>query len=82
MDSATGDIYCNDVGQALREEINLLTSGGNYGWPYREGTYTITNRTPPGADVFQFLPPIASYGHLPGELAAGLSLEGSPFQLG
>jgi hypothetical protein len=36
----TGRIYVNNVGSdepARREEVNLLTKGGNYGWPTYEG---------------------------------------------
>ena len=29
--------YVSDVGSHLREEIDLVQAGGNYGWPYREG---------------------------------------------
>ncbi|HEY8241694.1 MAG TPA: PQQ-dependent sugar dehydrogenase, partial [Kiritimatiellia bacterium] len=37
IDSVSGDIYLGDVGQTNREEINLIVSGGNYGWAFREG---------------------------------------------
>jgi glucose/arabinose dehydrogenase len=32
------DLYLGDAGQSLREEINLVTKGGNYGWNVKEGT--------------------------------------------
>ena len=38
FDRDTGDLWVGDVGQSSREEINLVTAGGNFGWPSREGT--------------------------------------------
>ncbi len=38
MDSASGEIFCTDVGEFRREEINRLTKGANFQWPYGEGT--------------------------------------------
>ncbi|MGR3808987.1 PQQ-dependent sugar dehydrogenase [Jiulongibacter sp. NS-SX5] len=37
-DGSPGEIYVGDVGWASREEINVITEGGqNFGWPYWEG---------------------------------------------
>ena len=39
FDPNTGALYCADVGQNNVEEIDILTSGGNYGWRYKEGSF-------------------------------------------
>ncbi len=36
-DRVTGDFYIGDVGLNNHEEVNVLTSGANYGWPLYEG---------------------------------------------
>jgi hypothetical protein len=43
FDRATGDLWINDVGENLREEVNYQPAGksaANYGWPHREGSLT------------------------------------------
>lgn len=37
-DSGKFRLLVADVGQATMEEVSLVESGGNYGWPIREGT--------------------------------------------
>src|SRR5689334_2245953 len=32
FDRATGQLYVGDVGQDEREEVDIVTAGGNYGW--------------------------------------------------
>jgi glucose/arabinose dehydrogenase len=62
FDTQTGLLYCADVGQSDREEVNIISKGGNYGWPYREGylTYSGFGAPPSG---FSPTPPIADYTH-------------------
>ncbi|XP_035694537.1 HHIP-like protein 1 [Branchiostoma floridae] len=40
-----GRIYCGDVGDSGYEEINIISKGGDHGWPDREG-HTCQNPTP------------------------------------
>ena len=51
-----------DVGQRDFEEINLIESGGNYGWRIKEGTFDFDNTVSPDPDV-PLIEPIAQYTH-------------------
>src|SRR5436853_765504 len=62
FDHATGQLYAGDVGQDAREEIDLITRGGNYGWRIFEGT-ACTNNAPALCATVQAIPPIAEYSH-------------------
>lgn len=64
----TGRLFCGDVGQGRTEEINLITSGGNYGWRYLEGmeqpTFSSGATTDPMTDPGGTkIDPIAIYAH-------------------
>lgn len=71
FDSETGDLYLADVGQHDIEEVNLVISGGDYGWNYKEGTFDfIPNGNSNGyvTDIPQaspggFIDPITQYDH-------------------
>ncbi len=69
FDSATGQLWCADVGQGAREEINVIIRGGNYGWSYREGTITGPRGNPPTAAAF--VPPVWDYGRSAGGSITG-----------
>jgi uncharacterized repeat protein (TIGR03806 family) len=60
FDPATGALLCGDVGESQREELNVIVRGGNYGWPFREGTLPGPKAAPAG---FSSLPPLLEYGH-------------------
>lgn len=54
--SPSGALVVADVGEQSVEEINVITPGGNYGWPNREGTFLVPwadqiDGSPLGADV-------------------------------
>ncbi len=59
FDPLTGWLYCGDVGQGAREEIDVIVKGGNYGWAFREGFIAGPKPTPPGATAIN---PILDYG--------------------
>jgi glucose/arabinose dehydrogenase len=71
----TGRLFCADVGQGRIEEVNLIVSGGNYGWRYMEGTerpaFSSTMAHPGGT----LISPITQYGH-PGITETTLPLLG------
>ncbi len=62
VDSKTGDLYLGDVGEGVREEIDLVPAGHpglNFGWPCFEGNAVFDpTATCPGA-----VPPLLEYGH-------------------
>lgn len=68
FDRATGALYAGDVGQGQREEIDLVTIGGNYGWRILEGT-RCTNLEPARCGEPTLIPPVAEYEHTDGRCA-------------
>lgn len=70
FDSATGWLWCGDVGLHLHEEIDVVVRGGNYGWDYREGVIAgpSASRMPAAAKLIE---PIWDYDH-----AEGISITG------
>jgi MYXO-CTERM domain-containing protein len=39
FDPQTGNLWVGDVGEVTYEEVDLVTKGQHYGWPYREGGF-------------------------------------------
>jgi glucose/arabinose dehydrogenase len=67
FDRQTGQLWVADVGQSAREEIDIVTPGGNYGWRVMEGS--ICNPafnggvcTPPPGSIL----PVFDYDHSAG----------------
>ncbi len=54
FDSQTGQMYGGDVGQSTLEEIDIVVSGGNYGWRCYEGTFAfnLAGCLPPANYIF------------------------------
>jgi len=70
FDPETDWVYCGDVGQDQREEVDILVKGGNYGWAYREGIIAgpKSASAPPG---FTSIEPILDYSHSEGVSITG-----------
>ena len=64
FDRTTGQLYVGDVGQGVREEVDIVTNGGNYGWRVFEGTLC-TGLGPAACIPANFTPPITEYSHTP-----------------
>ncbi|MDB6112458.1 MAG: glucose/sorbosone dehydrogenase domain protein, partial [Pedosphaera sp.] len=65
-DPPTGQIWLGDVGQDVREEVDLIQKGHNYQWGYWEGTYPGAKPMPSpliGIDT----PPVYDYPHDQGD---------------
>jgi glucose/arabinose dehydrogenase len=69
FDRATGQLYLADVGQDEREEVDIITSGGNYGWSVWEGTRCNDRYPPDRCTTAGFVFPIAEYAHADGRCA-------------
>ncbi len=63
FDPETGKIWCGDVGQNAWEEIDTISSGGNYGWRCYEGNHEYNMSGCSGTD---YLFPIWEYSHFDG----------------
>lgn len=71
FDTQTGELIVGDVGQNDIEEVDIVVSGGNYGWRVKEGTFLFDpNGSDPGF-VFEDSPgdppglidPVLQYDH-------------------
>ena len=56
----TDKLFLADVGQGDVEEVDIIVSGGNYGWRIREGSLDFDNTTLP-SPVVPLIDPIAEY---------------------
>ena len=70
FDRDTGDLWLGDVGQRALEEIDIIDLGGNYGWPFFEGTRCNTEAPVVDCD-FVGIPPVTEYGRDDGVSVTG-----------
>ena len=80
FDHGTGALFAADVGQRDIEEVDLVVAGGNYGWPFKEGTFLFNGNGVPNrgysGDNSPGVPsgmidPIAQYDHDEGTSVTG-----------
>ena len=68
-----GSLYLGDVGQDLYEEVDIVVSGGNYGWVIKEGTHCFDPLNPgmPPATCADagMIDPVDEYSHAKGGLS-------------
>lgn len=63
FDRVTGELYVGDVGQDVREEVDIIRPGGNYGWKWREGRIATPSVGTPPAGFTNWIDPILDYAH-------------------
>jgi uncharacterized repeat protein (TIGR03806 family) len=68
FDRVSGQLWLNDVGQSMLEEVDLVTLGGNYGWRCFEGTNSFNSTC--GSNPSP-IAPIAQYGRTLGISTTG-----------
>lgn len=78
FDRDNGDLWVADVGQGLFEEVNIVTSGGNYGWRCREGAHDFNTGGTPGCSSATLIDPVTEYDHsLGGSITGGFVYRGT-----
>jgi glucose/arabinose dehydrogenase len=76
FDSETKNLWCADVGQNKWEEINIIKSGGNYGWRCFEGNHSYNTTGCKGSYIF----PVFEYSHKEGiSITGGFVYRGKTF---
>ncbi|MDH3325477.1 MAG: PQQ-dependent sugar dehydrogenase [Gammaproteobacteria bacterium] len=68
FDKKTGELWVGDVGQNQWEEIDLIKSGGNYGWNITEGNHCFNEDN---CDQSNLIKPIYEYSHGEGYAITG-----------
>lgn len=61
FDRDTGQLWLGDVGQGAREEVDIIISGGNYGWRIMEGNICTPGVNPNCTPPAGYVPPVFDY---------------------
>ncbi|MGN6617763.1 MAG: PQQ-dependent sugar dehydrogenase [Ilyomonas sp.] len=69
FDPVTGQMIGGDVGDKMQEEVDIITKGGNYGWPVKEGDSMYLKNS--STDTSNFVKPINTYSHKDGICVIG-----------
>jgi hypothetical protein len=80
FDPVTGWLWCGDVGQSAREEIDIIENGKNYGWRIAEGF--LCNTCGFGCDTVGMARPIYDYPRSDGGSITGGYVYRGPNQPG
>ncbi|GAB3959635.1 hypothetical protein GCM10028805_56120 [Spirosoma harenae] len=73
----SGRLFCTDVGESNFEEVNVIQTGGDYGWNVREGNYGISSTDlknvypAPDTKSDKFIRPFLQYDHIDGNAISG-----------
>jgi len=62
FDQETGELWAGDVGSTEWEEVNHITKGGNYQYPYAEG-FKVNSAKKPELLIGKEAPPVYTYLH-------------------
>jgi hypothetical protein len=74
-DSATGKMFCGNIGESMIEEVELVEKGSHHGWPAREGSFRfdIADKTHvyplPAPETGGYRYPVLQYDHGNGRAA-------------
>jgi glucose/arabinose dehydrogenase len=69
FERGTGRLFVGDVGQDKYEEVDILQSGGNFGWNVMEGMHCFNPAS--GCNMSGLILPIAEYDHTEGNAVIG-----------
>ena len=75
VDRISGDLWVGDVGENNIEEVDRVTTGGNYGWNTKEGSFCVAGSgittDPSRCDSTGLTDPVAEYDHTEGIAVIG-----------